>query len=222
MRGVKIIPVKQELELTLEKFFSKYKVIHFNRGEVIAKPGQKLDYVGFIKSGCARMYMISNNGQEITMQFYKPILYFTTIMAITETDNQYYFEAVSPLEMYVCPKNEAIEFFRKNTEIERELQKGIMSSFLNLMDQMGHLLSGAAYNKIATILTSLSENDDKYAKKTIEITHKMLASLTGLTRETVTLQMIKLDKAKIIENKNKKVVILDEKRLKDLAAGETF
>jgi CRP-like cAMP-binding protein len=90
------------------------------------------------------------------------------------------------------------------------------------MDQMGHLLSGAAYNKIATILTSLSENDDKYAKKTIEITHKMLASLTGLTRETVTLQMIKLDKAKIIENKNKKVVILDEKRLKDLAAGETF
>ena len=214
--------MKEELVQTLEKFFSKYKIIKYSKGEIIAKPGQKLDFVGFIKSGYARMYMINNNGQEITMQFFKPILYFTTIMAMTETDNQYYFEAVSPVEMYVCPKNEAIEYFRKNGEIERELEKSIMVAFLDLTDQIGYLLSGTAYNKIAAILVSLNKRNEKHGKTTLEITHKMLASLTGLTRETVTLQMIKLDKAKIIENKSKKVVILNEKRLKEIAMGETL
>jgi CRP-like cAMP-binding protein len=214
--------VKEELVQTLEKFFSKYKIIKYSKGEIIAKPGQKLDFVGFIKSGYARMYMINNNGQEITMQFFKPILYFTTIMAMTETDNQYYFEAVSPVEMYICPKNEAVEYFRKNGEIERELEKSIMLAFLDLTDQIGYLLSGTAYNKIAAILISLNKRNEKNGKTALEITHKMLASLTGLTRETVTLQMIKLDKAKIIENKSKKVVILNEKRLKEIAMGETL
>ena len=94
-----------------------------------------------------------------------------------------------------------------------------MSAFLDLTDQIGYLLSGTAYNKIAAILVSLTNNRNNSGKIDFGITHKMLASLTGLTRETVTLQMIKLDKAKIIQNKSKKVVVLNEERLKKIATG---
>ena len=209
----------EKLIQNLEKFFSKYKTIKYSRGEIIAKPGEKLDFVGFIKSGYVRVYTLNDNGQEVTMQFFKPILYFTTIMAMTGIENRYYFEAVSSVEMYVCPKDEAVEYFKKDMEAGTGLVKSIMSAFLDLTDQIGYLLSGTAYNKIAAILVSLTNNRNNSGKIDFGITHKMLASLTGLTRETVTLQMIKLDKAKIIQNKSKKVVVLNEERLKKIATG---
>ena len=140
-------------------------------------------------------------------------------MAMTGIENRYYFEAVSSVEMYVCPKDEAVEYFKKDMEAGTGLVKSIMSAFLDLTDQIGYLLSGTAYNKIAAILVSLTNNRNNSLKIDFGITHKMLASLTGLTRETVTLQMIKLDKAKIIQNKSKKVVVLNEERLKKIATG---
>ena len=144
----------EKLIQNLEKFFSKYKTIKYSRGEIIAKPGEKLDFVGFIKSGYVRVYTLNDNGQEVTMQFFKPILYFTTIMAMTGIENRYYFEAVSSVEMYVCPKDEAVEYFKKDMEAGTGLVKSIMSAFLDLTDQIGYLLSGTAYNKIASILVS--------------------------------------------------------------------
>lgn len=212
----------EKLTRVLEEFFSKYKIAKYNKGEIIAKPGEKLDFVGFIKSGYVRVYMLNDKGQEVTMQFFKPILYFTTIMAMTEVENRYYFEAVSPVEMYVCPKDEAVEYFKKDIEAGTGLIKSIMTAFLALTDQIGYLLSGTAYNKIAAILVSLTSTRNSGGKIDFGITHKMLASLTGLTRETVTLQMIKLDKAKIIQNKSKKVIILDEERLRKIATGGTL
>lgn len=213
----------EKLTHVLEGFFSKYKIAKYSKGEIIARPGEKLDFVGFIKSGYVRVYMLNDKGQEVTMQFFKPMLYFTTIMAMTGVENRYYFEAVSTVEMYVCPKDEAVEYFKKDVEAGTGLIKSIMSAFLDLTDQIGYLLSGAAYNKIAAILVSLtSSNRSSSGKIDFGITHKMLASLTGLTRETVTLQMIKLDKAKIIQNKSKKVIILNEERLKKIATGGTL
>jgi CRP/FNR family transcriptional regulator len=212
----------EKLVQVLEKFFSKYKTVKYGRGEMVAKPGENLDFVGFIKSGYVRVYTLNDNGQEVTMQFFKPVLYFTTIMAMTGIENRYYFEAVSPVEMYVCPKNEAMEYFKKDLEVGTELMKSIMSAFLDLTDQIGYLLSGTAYNKIAATLISLTNNKNNSGKINFGITHKMLASLTGLTRETVTLQMIKLDRAKIIQNKSKTVEILDEERLKKIATGGTL
>ncbi|HBP50822.1 TPA: hypothetical protein DD455_00625 [Candidatus Shapirobacteria bacterium] len=41
-----------------------------------------------------------------------------------------------------------------------------------------------------------------------------MASLTGLTRETVTLQMLKLEKDGLIDNFRRQIVVMDMKVLK--------
>ena len=207
----------EQIKIKLEKFFSNYKTVKYGRGEIILRPGQNLDYVGFIKSGYVRVYTLNDNGQEVTMQFFKPILYFTTIMAMTGMENKYFFETVSAVEMYQCPKNEAMDFFKKDMETGTGLTKSIMVAFLDLTDQIGYLLSGTARNKIAAMLISLTNKPGGSGKIDFGITHKMIASLTGLTRETVTLQMIKLEKDGVIENKSKKVVVLDKSRLEKIA-----
>jgi CRP-like cAMP-binding protein len=66
-------------------------------------------------------------------------------------------------------------------------------------------------------MAGLNEN---YSTIDFGITHKLIASLTGLTRETVTLQMIRLEKEGIIVNKSKSVQVLNKEKLISAAKVE--
>lgn len=170
------------------------------------------------------MYILSESGQEITMQFFKPILYLTMIYAYSGAENHFYFEAITPVEMYKAPVAETMAFFTKNSEVARAVIGNVMLAFIDLMEQTGSLLSGDAYNKVAAMVLSLSNRTEKeggnYAKIDFGITHKLIASLTGLTRETVTLQMLKLEKEGLIVNKSKKVTVVNKKGLLKAAKTE--
>jgi len=198
----------KKFEQNLLNFFSKYPIEKYKKGQIIIKPGTKPEFVGFVKSGYVRVYTLSEAGQEITMSFFKPVLYFTTIYAMTGNENRFYFEAISPVEMWKAPKGEFIDYCQKNAEVSIELMNKISNLFLKLVENMGMLLAGNSLSKVAIVISSINKTKDNFA-----LTHKMVASLTGLTRETVTLQMLKLEKLKLIDNKNRKVLILDKEGL---------
>lgn len=213
-----------ELRKSLEEYFLKHKVLRFKKGEIILKPGDKPRYVGYMKSGFVRMYTINENGQEVTVQFFKPILYMTTIYAYTDLENRYYFEAITPVEINVAPLDETLEFFKNNEKVVLGLMKNVMVAFLDVIDHFSFMLAGNAYNKVAKMVSDLAERSayegSNYSQIDFGITHKLIASLTGLTRETVTLQMIRLEREGIILNKSKKVFVLDKERLEDATRAE--
>ena len=201
-------------DLTLKKltnYFSKYPLKKYKKGEIILRPGEKPNYVGFIKSGFIRVYTLNESEQEITMSLFKPMLYFTTIFVMTEEVNKFYFESVSPVEMWMAPKNEFVDYCKKNGDICKDIMETIGKLFLNLVENTGKLLGTNSLGKVAMIITSIADSKSHFA-----LTHKMVASLTGLTRETVTLQMLKLEKMKLVDNSNRKVTILNRDGLDKL------
>ena len=201
----------------LDSYFTAHKLVRYRKGEIIMKPGEKPGYIGFIKSGFVRMYTLSESGQEVTMQFFKPVFYFTMIYAYCKMENRFYMEAITPVEVYEAPVAETLEFFKKNYELARQVMDNVMKAFVDLVEQMGSMLSGNAYNRVAAMVLSLSNRTEKgdgnYDKIDFGITHKLIASLTGLTRETVTLQMLRLEKEKLIVNKSKKVEVVNKAEL---------
>jgi CRP-like cAMP-binding protein len=194
----------------LDVFFSKYPLKKFKKGEVILRPGKMSEKVGFIKTGYVRLYSTKDTGQEITMQFFKPTLYLTTIYALTGRENRFSFEAITPVEMREAPNQDMLDFLKANPEVGRELMDSVMAAFLDLITNTANLLAGNAYNRVALMVCSLT---NKTEEVNFGITHKLIASLTGLTRETVTLQMIKLEKEGIILNKSKSIQVLDKDKL---------
>jgi CRP-like cAMP-binding protein len=195
----------------LKTYFEKHKIVRYRKGETILRPGEKPNFIGFIKSGYVRVYTLSENGQEVTMPFFKPVFYLTTIFVYTGTENRFYLEAMTPVEMYEATIEETRDFFKDNPETTAMVMNNIMSSFVDLMEQTGALLSGEAYNRVATIILLLDDRSEKngnnYAKINFGVTHKLIAGLTGLTRETVTLQMLRLEREGLVVNKSKKVTI---------------
>lgn len=214
--------MNQELMEKLELFFAGHKLLKFKKGEMILMPGENVKYVGFLKSGYVRMYSINENGTEVTVQFFKPILLLTTILAYTGVENRYYFEAITPVEMYTASVGETLGYFQDNKPLLMELMNMVMVSFLDLIDNFSFLLAGNAYNKVAKMVVDLNHRSqsESNTKETFGVTHKLIASLTGLTRETVTLQMLRLEKEGIIENKNKKVFVMDWKKLEEATKSD--
>lgn len=199
--------IEDKIKRKLDNFFGKYKALNLKKGSIFLTPGEPVDFIWYIRSGYVRMYTTNEYGREITVPFFKSMLCFTMLMAKTEAKNKFYFEALTAAEVYKVPKDKVMAFFEENPEINDEVTKSISSSFLGVVEEMGTLLSGTAYNKVAATLKSMITKTD------FPITHKLIASVTGLTRETVTLQLLKLEKEKIIAKDRRKIKVVNENKL---------
>ena len=83
---------------------------------------------------------------------------------------------------------------------------------LHLLKQLHHL-----QKVVAVLLSLVAETTKKTTEVTLDLpaTHRTIASMTGLTRETVTLQMLKLKKRGLIAGKGRHLVIKDLDQLRE-------
>lgn len=209
--------ITEDQKIKLENFFAKYKAIKYKKGELILKPGEEIKYVCFSKNGFIRMYTLNDSGQEITLLFFRPLFYFTMMFSFAKLSNKFYFEANTPVEVHQAPIDEVRKFFLENEDIFRSAMGIAITGLIGQLEQLSTMMAKDSYSKVASVVYILAERSEKsdgvYTKINFGITHKLIASLTGLTRETVTLQMLRLEKEGLIKNANKKVVVLDEERL---------
>jgi CRP-like cAMP-binding protein len=99
-----------------------------------------------------------------------------------------------------------------------------MNGLQSTLQNLELLITGDSYAKICGLLYSFSqEYGEETEKGTLinhQTTHKLIASLTGLTRETVTAQLDKITKNGLIIREGKQITVTDIDGIRD-AAGIT-
>ena len=85
---------------------------------------------------------------------------------------------------------------------------------------MEALLTGNAYQQIASVLLVLVRRFGKNGKENeividLPLTHRIIGTLASLSRESTSLELEKLTKAKIISQKDHLIVVLDLKKLEE-------
>ena len=207
-----------EIEKKLTDFFKQYKAIKYKKRQLIYQPGSQIDSIAFVKSGYIRLYTLSKDGEEYTINIFKPAFYLSLIYAISGTENPYYMEAITPVELYKAPKEEVLNFIKKENDLMFGLVVNILDHFRELLINSQFLVHGSAYSKVTSILLSLANNygTKKGSKVTLNFatTHRVLASLTGTARETTSLQVIKLKEKGLIKSRGSYIIIDDIDRLR--------
>lgn len=201
----------------LLNFFAGYPVKKYKKGELMYKPGQDFSGVVYVKSGYVRVYTISNYGKETSIPLFKPLFYLSLISQITGAKNKYYMEAISHVDVMLAPKIDFLQFISKSETVKDEVMGLFLKKFLDLTTSLVQIIAGDARTKILGLIYSLADEFGvKKGEKVVvrfKVTHKTMASLTGLTRETVTLQMIKLQKEGLIDNEKREIVVLNMKKV---------
>lgn len=212
--------MKEETRKKLIGFFSKYPLKKYKKGQIVIESGENFKGVYFVKSGYLRVYDVRVGEKESGIQLFNPWFYLSLISAKTGLKSRHFIETMSPVEAWQAPKENFEEYLKQNPKLESELNVLVMEKFLDLTSFVSQLISGDAYLKVAGLIYSLAEeygvNKGKEVSIKIKVTHKQIATLTGLTRETVTLQMLKLEKNKVIDNDKRQIIVKDIDKLKKL------
>lgn len=186
-----------------EAFFAQFHSSKtYKKGEIIIRPGENPNDVFYVKEGFVSLYSTTVNGQEIIFNIYKPKTFFPLMLAIGETPNIFYYEAITKVDILKAPKQQLIEYLKKQPERLYELSKRMIIGLDGISQLMQILLFEDARSKVATIFKMLAKRFGKKQKNKIildiPLTHKLIASLAGLARETTSLEIKKLENNGII------------------------
>jgi len=216
--------INSQLFTKLDRFFDQFNSAHlYKKGEIILRADDNPSGVYYLKKGFVRLYAISREGQEITFNIFKPGSYFSMMWAIANTTNHHFFEAMTAVELQRAPKEKLLEFIKSQPDVLFELTRRILIGLSGLITEMEYLLFGNANIKVASVILLLAKRFGQ--KKTNggvviqhPFTHRMIASIAGLTRETTTLEIQKLKQEKVLTQKQHLLVVRNIKKLEEKLA----
>lgn len=205
----------------LDVFFSQYRSLQYKSRTVISPMNEIQSFVFYIKSGYLRVFRISEQGEELTLTILKPKDFFPLTYGMTDTDtvSSYYLEAITPLELWKVHLDQFQQFLESQPDVYAELTKRVLVRFNGVLTKMEYLIFNNAYTKIIATLISCArkfgEQKGDHILIDVPLTHKDIATLVGITRETTSLEMKKLEKQGFVSRNGRYLIINKIEKLEE-------
>lgn len=177
-----------EVERKIENFFAGYELRSFEKAHVLVHAGDEPAGIFNLVKGQVRQYDISDQGDKMVVNVFRPPAFFPMSWAINKTPNQYFFETASSGTYRLAPPEDAVKFLRKNPDVTLDLLRRVFLGTDVLQRRMTHLMGGSAKTRI---LYELLLEGRQFGQKQPDGTYMIvmhvneLAARTGLSRETV-------------------------------------
>lgn len=212
--------MKVEPEEKLKAFFKQSRPQIYKKNEVILRAEEIPSGIFFLYKGYVKNYTFSENGGEFTFIIYRKSDFFPIAWTFNETRKPYFIETITPCIIYKRTKQDFLNFLLKNPEVMIFIAGKITRRFDGLLERMEHMAFGNAYQKVCSILVILSERFGKETNKKniiidIPLTHKDLANLLGVARETVSIELAKLKRDGDIRSVGKRICVKNIDKLKE-------
>ncbi len=208
----------QSVEAKLEKFFSEYKTVTHNKGEIILSPAKEVQSVFFLKSGSVRMYAVSEEGEEITLHVFRPLSFFPIMLSFSNLKNKYYYQSIEESQIIRSPVEETLGFVKNDLEIMTDLTERFSLAIMGLLGRIETMAFQNAYIKVVSLIIYLAEKFGKTNSDGIiiplSLNHQDIASWVSIRRETASRQLEKLNKNGLVKVKEQQFYIPDLEKLK--------
>ncbi len=182
--------------------------------------GEELDSIYIIKSGVIRVYDITAEGEERTLALDIEGEIFPIGVALgILNESQYFYQAQTDCEVYVIKRLDFLRYLRFHPKITMSFYKDLAEDFVGLQSRILALEQTKASNKILLTLSYLAERFGKQVGSNtteiqIPLTQQEIANFIGLTRETTSTELKKLENSKIIRI-TKKQYSLNQSKLEE-------
>ena len=212
-------PYLQQIKTQIfEDFFAQFQLRTYKQGEMLIRADDDPQGIFCVNQGFVRQSIISDLGMELTLNILQPISYFPMIWAINSTPNIYNYEALTQIEVGRAPKQQVLEFIKDKPALILDLMSELLKRYTESLTRIEHLVFSDAYRRVTSVLLYLAQHfGEKNGDKIIvhhRFTHQDIASLVGVARETVSIELAKLAKSGLVEFVDHAMVFRDLKKLK--------
>jgi CRP/FNR family transcriptional regulator len=193
------------------------------KGMVLVAQGQAAREVAIVCVGHVKISTASPSGKKICLGIAGPGTVLGLSAAISGTRHQVLIEALEPCQLRIIKTERFLAFLRRDN-VACFAAVACLSNDVRKMNRCVRLigLSHSATQKLAQVLIrwDMHEDDEPQGKPRLRfpLTHKELAEILGVSRETVTRLLSTFEERAIIHFRGTTLVIEDERTLRALAS----
>lgn len=210
----------KKIIIKLEDFFSAYPTQEFKKGQIIMQADEIPSGIFYIEQGIIRRYWIFENGEEITLNLYKPHAFLPMSWAIGGVENSHIYEALTPVIAKKAPKEAVLQFLHKEPDVVYNLLQRVYIGMEGLWSHIESLTAGNSYTKLVASLVILAKRFGKTEEHGIVVQLSMneqdIANYSGMSRETASRELQKLKKQGIVNFDRKIITVVSLEKLEKL------
>ncbi|MBQ2729695.1 MAG: Crp/Fnr family transcriptional regulator [Clostridia bacterium] len=177
--------------------------------------GAECSGVILVRTGCLRLYMLSEDGKEITLYRLHPgdLCMLSASCVLQTITFEVLVDAEENSECYVISGCAFSEVSERNQLIKIFALETAVSRFSDVMWVMQQILFMSMDKRLAIFL---SDESARTGSDTVNLTHEQIAKYMGSAREVVSRMLKYFSNEGIVEVSRKGVKIIDKKRLRSL------
>ncbi len=191
----------------LHPLLEKGQIRTYNPGSTILYQGEVPRSVFVLKSGIAKSFNISHQGEEQIVSFHIPGDILAPSWVFKKTSSAiFFYEAVSECEVVLVQRSEMRDFLDISPQATSKLLDRYITDHTASLIRVSALEQAKAVDKVLYTLYYLCRlyggSTKEWTDIELKLTHQDIASLVGLTRETVAVEINKLRKKDVINYAN--------------------
>lgn len=210
-----IFPFWNEIEQTDKEFICRNSSVQAYKQGTNIHNGNECSGVILVRSGSLRLYIMSENGKDITLyRLHKGDMCMLSASCVLQAITfDVFVDAEEDSECYIISGSAFAEISAKKPEIKIFALETAVSRFSDVMWIMQQILFMSMDKRLAIFLTdeAARRNSD-----TVPLTHEQIAKYIGSAREVVSRMLKYFANEGIVENSRKGIKIIDKKRLRKL------
>lgn len=218
------VPLFSEFEIAELRIISGFSSVRrYKKQQIIFLEGEPYSGFYLVLKGKIKVYKISPDGRESIVHIVKPFDPFAEVPLFEQrTTYPVNAEALEESVLFFIPKEGFLQFIAAHPQIYFK----IITGFAKKLRELTNRLESITLNEVTTRLSQYLLDEipnEKVAEHEFPIvvltfTKSALAIYLGTAIETLSRTFKKLQDAGVIEVKNNTIVILNRKKLQELAA----
>lgn len=197
----------------------------FGVKDTIFAPGDFGDQLYFLLSGTVRLYKLYGDYKEATTALLKDSGVFGKLSLDGGSWQDVFAEAMTEVRLAAVQKSAVEEIVKRRPDFALKLFTALSERLQQSDEVIGSLMHREVSARLATLLLNLGQRFGHYGEKgtilDIRLTHRELANMIASTREAVSKVMSELQREKIVEVWNRRIVVRDREALAEQAAGSS-
>lgn len=197
----------------------------YDKGQILIYQSEEIEKIHYIVSGYIKVYDIAPDGREKLMMILGPGDIFPLIWSITKVFSSiYFYEVFDDAEVCVMKRKDFVDLIDSNHEITKHVLRYFINQTSDLMLRVECIEASSAKHKVSRVLEYLAAAHGKKIKENsykinIDMTQQTIANMSGITRETTSIQMQELYDSGLVTSSNGKMIVHMDK-IKELNEQE--
>jgi DNA-binding response OmpR family regulator len=194
------------------------EVCHYLKKHLLYAEGNRPKFVYYVVTGKVKTYLVNDDGKEFISHVYGSGDFFGYLSILEETNYKDYAQILDDADLMLIPRNDFLNLISCDLRIAGQFIKIIARNTVSDEENLLNLAYNSLRKKVSFGLLKLMEKykTDENTVAALDISRENMASTIGVATESLIRTFADFKSEKLIDIQNGKVIIMNEKKIKDL------